>query len=415
MPATRPLLRTGEPGIFKRGNRYVVIYRDGLGRQRKQSARTMKEARDLKASVRVEPVMDAAASRERFRTYALRWIDNYAGRSGRGVREETRTRYRRDLERDAIPFLGNLQMGQIRQKHLSEFADHIAGRGLEAASVRGVLAPVKALLADAFAAGDIRANPASGWRTRHTLRSQDVTSDAVKALTETQLEVVLREIPEEWRLFYTLLAQTGLRISEAIELRWKDIDFGSRRVQIARRFYEGRVAPPKTKYGRRTIKLSQDVARALWPLQGDPDGLVFTTTTGQRVDQSNVMSRVLKPAAVRAGVGKWIKTPGGKRAESWVGHHTFRHTCATLLFKNGWNAKQVQVWLGHHSPAFTLETYVHLLTDDLPELPDSFVMGGNKGATQGAETAGESPSLMETNCEANPHETAVLLGAVRSV
>jgi hypothetical protein len=25
------------------------------------------------------------------------------------------------------------------------------------------------------------------------------------------------------------------------------------------------------------------------------------------------------------------------------------------------------MWLGHHSPAFTLETYVHLLPDDLPE------------------------------------------------
>jgi integrase len=47
--------------------------------------------------------------------------------------------------------------------------------------------------------------------------------------------------------------------------------------------------------------------------------------------------------------------------------HTLRHTCATLLFRNGLNAKQVQMWLGHHSPAFTLAVYVHLLTDDLPD------------------------------------------------
>jgi hypothetical protein len=39
------------------------------------------------------------------------------------------------------------------------------------------------------------------------------------------------------------------------------------------------------------------------------------------------------------------------------------------LDRRGLNAKQVQVWLGHHSPAFTLETYVHLLSDDLPETP----------------------------------------------
>ena len=47
----------------------------------------------------------------------------------------------------------------------------------------------------------------------------------------------------------------------------------------------------------------------------------------------------------------------------WVGFHSFRHTCATLLFAEGRNVKQVQRWLGHHSPSFTLDTYIHLLDD----------------------------------------------------
>jgi hypothetical protein len=38
-----------------------------------------------------------------------------------------------------------------------------------------------------------------------------------------------------------------------------------------------------------------------------------------------------------------------------------------MLFRAGWNAVQVQRWLGHHKPSFTLDTYVHLLEDDLPE------------------------------------------------
>src|SRR5438046_2006127 len=33
-----------------------------------------------------------------------------------------------------------------------------------------------------------------------------------------------------------------------------------------------------------------------------------------------------------------------------------RHTCASILFRQGCNAKQVQVWLGHHSAAFTRPT-----------------------------------------------------------
>jgi integrase len=51
----------------------------------------------------------------------------------------------------------------------------------------------------------------------------------------------------------------------------------------------------------------------------------------------------------------------------WAGPKTLRHTAATLLFRDGWNPKQVQKFMGHHSAAFTLATYVHLLADDMPE------------------------------------------------
>ena len=43
------LVKTKTPGIFKKNARYVVIFRDSSGRQRKRFARTMAEARDLKA------------------------------------------------------------------------------------------------------------------------------------------------------------------------------------------------------------------------------------------------------------------------------------------------------------------------------------------------------------------------------
>jgi len=162
---------------------------------------------------------------------------------------------------------------------------------------------------------------------------------------------------------------------------------------VTRRFYRGSVAGPKSKYGRRSVRLAPSLSRTLWPLQGAPNDLVFTSAKGQRVNQANVMVRVLKPAAVRAGLGECVKTPSGKRAESWVGHHTFRHSCATMLFRHGFNAKQVQVWLGHHSPAFTLATYVHLLPSDLPELPMTLdaLSAGQPGQHRGNATGRPNP------------------------
>ena len=63
--------------------------------------------------------------------------------------------------------------------------------------------------------------------------------------------------------------------------------------------------------------------------------LVFTAERGGRLIPSNLMSRVLKPAAVKVGLGEWIIERGRRRAETWVGFHSFRHTCATQLFLRG--------------------------------------------------------------------------------
>ena len=48
-----------------------------------------------------------------------------------------------------------------------------------------------------------------------------------------------------------------------------------------------------------------------------------------------------------------------------VGFHTLRHTCASMLIESGLSPLRLQRWMGHHSPAFTLETYGHLIDGDL--------------------------------------------------
>jgi integrase len=72
---------------------------------------------------------------------------------------------------------------------------------------------------------------------------------------------------------------------------------------------------------------------------------------------------VLAPAAVSVGLTKEKETKDGKtKTVSWITPQVFRHTCASLLFDNGRNMKQVVGWL---DPAFTLKTYVHLLDEGI--------------------------------------------------
>jgi hypothetical protein len=99
-PYRRRLVRTRVPGVYRRGDRYVVRYRDPTGRARKRSARTPAEARRIKAEVNADVSRGEwrEQSRVTFADYARDWIETYQGRTARGLREDTRRDYRDRLE-----------------------------------------------------------------------------------------------------------------------------------------------------------------------------------------------------------------------------------------------------------------------------------------------------------------------------
>ena len=403
------LKRTRHPGIFKRGSRYAVLYRDAEGRQRQESARTLDEARRIKAgrSAAVASGEFHAASRVKLRDYALEWVERYQGRGRRGFREGTREDYRRDLRRYILPFFDEKlrrRVEQVTPRDVAAFvgwlcdadeqgrrvaiekrAEKAEKRGvapstlpLEAesvhladATVRRVLSPLRACMASAVAEGVIRSNPTIGAAlpARDEQRAIDEGTDddeqEVKALSTDELAAFLLVCPERWRAFFRVLAATGLRVSEAIALRWRDVELdGSEpHVRVRRAYVRGRFGPPKSKYGKRAVPIDHALVLELRARQkaaewSEEDDLVFPATNGSPLRQENVRRRALNPAAEEAGV-------------AWAGFHTFRHTCATRLFADGRNAVQVQRWLGHHSPAFTLSVYVDLLDGDLGEPLDS--------------------------------------------
>jgi integrase len=319
----------------------------------------MAEARLLKSGLKADVARGEyrELSRVRFDEYAREWARTYQGRTSRGIRPTTVAEYERDLELHAMPFLGRLRLAEIEPREVKALARHLADKGLAPATVRIVMAPVRALFATAVEEGLIRSNPCAGLRLAGAV--QPSGAEKRRALTEDELDRLLAETPERWRLLVRFLAQTGLRVGELIALRWEDVDVGDRRIQVRRRLYKGAFDAPKSHYGVRKVPISTRLAQDLWRHRGgaahtgDEDP-VFATSTGNPIRPEYILRSVVKPAAQRAGVG-------------WAGLHTLRHTCASMLFRSGWNAKQVQMVLGHHSPAFTLATYVHLVPDDLPE------------------------------------------------
>ncbi|MBA3364698.1 MAG: site-specific integrase [Actinobacteria bacterium] len=381
--------RTKVPSVYAVGNRFKVVVRNG-DKQVTEYVGTLSEARKRKAalSTAVAEGEYHAEARLTLQAYFDLWRTVYKGRSRKRIRPETLNEYVRDLELHVLPTLGGRKLRTIRPMHIRKLASDLEAKGLSPGTVRLAVAPLRALFATAVEDDLLRSNPCTGVKlSQQVEQADDEDEHATKALTEEELRELLAQVPADHRLFVEFLAHCGLRISEGIAVRWGDIAWGDPpRLKVRRRIYKNQVAPPKSDYGKRTIKLSPGMARQLWELRKanrpQDDEYVFTTSNGSVLDPSNLAARVFKPAARRAGV-------------PWAGFHSLRHTAGTIRFRNGWNAKQVQLFLGHHDPAFTLRVYVHLLPDDQPDCGwlDELTSGQTKGQTERRETEQDAETV----------------------
>ena len=84
-------------------------------------------------------------------------------------------------------------------------------------------------------------------------------------LTRAELVRLLDEVPAKWRPLFELLAATGLRISEAIGLRWSDfvLDGPTPHMQVRRAVVKGANVAPKSRHGARPIPLTPELAAML--------------------------------------------------------------------------------------------------------------------------------------------------------
>jgi len=138
-------------GVYRRGSRWVAVYRED-GRQRKQSASTFREAREIKIRRTAEE-----ASRRAGRTlhsYALEWVDHYAGRGANGViNDRTRREYRRLLIKYALAYFAtDTLLRDIDEHGARGFVEWLCRRSDEGGhrlcdrSVRNAVLPLQSCL-----------------------------------------------------------------------------------------------------------------------------------------------------------------------------------------------------------------------------------------------------------------------------
>ncbi len=172
-------------------------------------------------------------------------------------------------------------------------------------------------------------------------------------LDAEELRALLPQLERRFRVMVFLDAVTGLRRSEFLALKWRNIDFGDLQINVRHSIYLNVVGNCKTEASRKPVPMDPILASELrtWKQEthhGQPNDCVFASphTQGRHPYwPDSLLSHVIRPAAMRAGIRKRI------------GWHTFRHSFSTLLMANGENVKVVQELMRHANCRRTLEIY----------------------------------------------------------
>lgn len=172
------------------------------------------------------------------------------------------------------------------------------------------------------------------------------------------------ELPVMLAAFY------GLRRSEVVGLKWDAIDFENKTIAIRHtvtacaekgRRIEVAADTTKTASSRRTLPLVPAFQTKLAALKEEQEknrilcgrsyctdylGYVLVDAMGNRLKLSYISTAF--PALLKRNGLRPIR------------FHDLRHSCASLLLKNGVPMKQIQEWLGHSDFSTTANIYAHL-------------------------------------------------------
>jgi integrase len=204
-----------------------------------------------------------------------------------------------------------------------------------------------------------------------------------RVLTAEQIRLVLGQLSQPYHTMVLIAACLGLRVSEIMGLQWGDFDWENFSVMVRRSVVHGRVGDTKTEASFRPLPVDTRLMAPLQELRNrssytNQEDFVFANATGRPRWQESILHRQLKPAAVRAGVGK-------------IGWHTFRHTYSTMLRSVGTDIKVQQELLRHSTIQSTMNVYTqaisaqkHAANSKVVEMILSSSLGAGRAADKAA-------------------------------
>jgi len=283
-------------------------------------------------------------------------------------RENTIAHYRG--QRPHLAPLDHYRLIGINVATIERLRDELYKAGeLSVSTVNSTLRTCTAIFKFAMRRGYTQQNPAalaerlrvgSGELVGNDDADHSGSVDPREVLDPSEIERLIKAAkPGYEATLITTVALTGMRIDEALALRWGDVEIDGGNLHVRRSLSWAAGPParpvftlPKTRSGLRTISFPAELSHALkvWKLQcpkGEAD-LIFPNPDGLPIHRTNLLRSALYPALRRADLRQ-------------VGFHSLRHSYASILIMNGASITETQHLLGHGDPSMTLRRYAHWL------------------------------------------------------
>ena len=272
--------------------------------------------------------------------YAEGWL------AARTLKPRTRAHYRSLLDKQILPTFQSVAVKSISPDLIRDW--HTA-LGSKTPTLRAhAYSLLRSILHDAVADGLIPANPAHIRGAGNSTRVHKI-----KPASVAELEVLVTNMPEKYRVMTLLASWCGLRFGELTELRRSDIDLKNGLIHIRRGVVrvggETIVGTPKSAAGHRDVyvppHLMPMVKAHLEKNVNGRDGLLFPGADGT----SHLAPSTLYKSFYRA------RDLAGRPDLRW---HDLRHTGATLAASTGATLADLMGRLGHSTPGAALR-YQH--------------------------------------------------------
>jgi integrase len=288
--------------------------------------------------------------------YLEHWLTDSVRHS---VRPKTYENY--DLcVRRVLPYIGRVRLRSLSPDQIQFALGKLLDGGLARRTVRQVHMVVRRALKQAVLWRMLPSNPSDAVKPPRAERNEMRTLDEGEVRQLLAATTGMRD-----HGLWVFLVTTGVRLGEALAVRWSDVDSKECRVTIKRAVQRQRGAglvfvEPKSARSRRTVPIPPELlpvledqrrandldrrkARDLW----QEHDLVFPNPVGRPRDAA-YRSISFHTALERAGLTR-------------LRLHDLRHTAATHLLTNHVHPKVVQDLLGHSTIAITLDTYSHVM------------------------------------------------------